>query len=181
VYLACGLFFCLIAPDIVWNVRMDDTDAATTYRRHLARIGGIGFSRYPLAFFHRDLVEWLEPRLTGRRFVDYIEEYETMNPILGLLLLGSVAAVAFRPALARGRARPFFLILFGLVFGFFTLMIPSDQTFLDPVSWAWVDSTLIPAVILAGACLAAASLLWRIVLWPTAFAGILLAVERITS
>jgi hypothetical protein len=103
-----------------------------------------------------------------------------MNPVMGLLLLGAVAAVAWRPALGRPIA-PHLLILFGVVFTFFTLISPSDQERLDTVSWQWVDVTMFPSVILASACLAAASVRWRLLLWSGAIAAMVFAVVRMTA
>jgi 4-amino-4-deoxy-L-arabinose transferase-like glycosyltransferase len=180
VYLALALLLALTAPDIVWNVTTGADPDKTTYGDHLARVGGIGFSPYPLAFFGRDTVRWLRLVLTGRRFSDYTPEYETMNPVLGLLLLGASAAAMFRPGLA-GPAGRYLLILFGTVFGFFLLMRPGDQEELDPVSWSWVDMSLFPAVVLTGACLATASPRWRLALWPVACAAMLWAVVRMLA
>jgi hypothetical protein len=61
------------------------------------------------------------------------------------------------------------LLLFWGVFGFFTLIKKgSPPGRLDPVSWIWVESTLVPASILAGAWLAALSGRLRVAVWAIA-------------
>jgi hypothetical protein len=65
--------------------------------------------------------------------------------------------------------------LFWGVFGFFALIARGSPAGLDPVSWVWVDVTLIPAVILTGAHLAGASGKARVVAAATAAAALLYA------
>jgi hypothetical protein len=64
-------------------------------------------------------------------------------------------------------------VMFWFVFGFFTFMkrgTPPGR--LDPVSWIWVEATIIPAVILASAGLASATGAWRIGAWTVAGAAL---------
>jgi hypothetical protein len=93
-----------------------------------------------------------------------------MHPALGLLLLGSVV-LATIGRLGGAPARGMLLVLFWGVFGFFTLIErgnPSGR--LDPVSWIWVESTLVPSAILAGGCLAAVPGRLRAAAWTLAAA-----------
>jgi 4-amino-4-deoxy-L-arabinose transferase-like glycosyltransferase len=162
VYLAVGLFFLLIAPDIYWNLTTSRGGAQRTYADHLGRIGGLGFSPYPLAFFFGKEFGGTYASWTGTEFHDTLEEYHTMNPGSGLVLLGAVFAVALGPRVVNPM-RSFLLAAFGVLFGFFLFMRPgdvvelSDSLNLVPVSWAWVDMTLPVAAILAGAFLGTGS------------------------
>ena len=165
-YAACALFVLLIAPDVAWNAAADaETDRVTygnrdapqaTYARHLQRIGGLGVSPYPLMFYGRSAVIPAYQRVTGRTLDDNTSEYRSMHPLLGILLLGSVAYAlsAGRPGHDAGR---FLLLYFCLVFGGFSLIRPGNPDGLDPVSWIWVDATMIPAAVMAGAALSTAS------------------------
>jgi 4-amino-4-deoxy-L-arabinose transferase-like glycosyltransferase len=177
VYLACVLFFVMIGPDVYWNMTMNRETARipygtqeagyANYRSHLQRIGGIGLSPYPSMFYARSAVKSLYLVVTGQELRDETPEYRSMNPVLGLVLLGSVLMVTFRPRL-RHDMRRFLLIWFWFVFGLFTLIARGDPPGrLDPVSWIWVESTIIPAVILAGAVLAGATGKWRMLAWAT--------------
>ncbi len=74
-----------------------------------------------------------------------------MNPLLGLILFGGVAAAAAGRASAK--IRPLLLNFSGAVFGFFPLIRPGHPSMdLDPVVWGWVDMTLLPAALLTGGC-----------------------------
>ena len=156
VYLACGLFLLIIAPDLAWNAAAGEETRQATYGDHLQRIGGLGYSPYPVVFYARSIVGWLHPLVTGRPLVDATAEYLSMNPLFGALLLGSVlATLVRRPVLPSSR---FLLLLFVVVFGFFSAIRPGGSPKdLDPVSWIWVDVTMFPAVILAGALLTRAA------------------------
>ena len=179
VYLA-GFVFCLvIGPDLFWNLTTnretavvtygDQTALQATYRTQLQRIGGIGFSPYPSMFYARGAVRSLYLRITGSELKDETPEYHAMNPALGVLLVGAVLVTTFGRA-GRDHLRGFLLLLFWGVFGFFTLIKKGDPPGrLDPVSWIWVEVTIIPAVILAGARLAGATGKSRIAVW--AFGG----------
>jgi len=180
VYLACALFFLVIAPDLLWNVRAAEDIGQATYADHLQRIGGLGFSPYPLMFFARDVTKWVYRFITGTALLDPTAEYWSMNPALGVLLLGSVlVATIGRRAADSSR---FLLLLFWCVFGFFTSIRPGDPSKnLDPASWIWVDVTLFPTVILAGALLADARGRRRVVTWTVACAAMLYAGAQIVG
>lgn len=175
VYLAGATFLLVIGPDLFWNLNTDPETARVTYgtqavgqatySAHLQRIGGLGFSPYPSMFYGRSAVRSLHLLITGRVLTDETPEYPAMNPALGVLLLGAVVITTFRPA-GRGHIGGFLLLLFWGVFGFFTLIEKgSPPGRLDPVSWIWVEVTIIPAVILAGARLAGATGRVHIAAW----------------
>ena len=185
VYLACITFALLIAPDVLWNLQANRETARvaysaqpvgqSTYRSHLARIGGIGFSPYPLMFYGRRAVQASSVVLTGRELPDETPEYQAMNPALGLLLLAGVVLTTLRRA-GRDPLGGFLLIAFWFVFGLFTLIARGESTGrLDPVSWIWVESTLPAAVILTGARLAEAIGTTRRIAWTLAGAALLYA------
>ena len=163
-YLACVAFLLVISPDLYWNLTTDRETARvpysevpvgySTYQSHLERIGGLGFSVYPTAFYAREAVKPLYRLATGDELLDDTPEYESMTPALGVLLLAAVLLTTFRPA-SRDSLRRFLLLWFWGIFGFFTLVARgSPPGRLDPVSWIWVEGTMFPAVILAGAWLA---------------------------
>ena len=178
VYLACAVFFLLIAPDIYWNVTADPSIARVTYGNrdvaqatywsYFQRIGLIAFSLYPVMFYARSTVSSVYLFITGGELDDNTPEYHSMNPAIGLVLLGAVLVTTFR-AVPRDHIRRFLLILFWGVFGFFTVIRKGDSPGLDPISWVWVDVTMIPAVVIAGASLARATGRSRILTW--AFSG----------
>jgi 4-amino-4-deoxy-L-arabinose transferase-like glycosyltransferase len=186
-YLACALFALVIAPDLVWNLRTDPETARVaysgeavgqaTYTAHLQRVGGLGVSPYPTMFYGKRAVISLHELVTGTPLTDNTPEYESVNPMLGVVLLGSVLLTVFRPS-ARDQVRPFLLFMALGIFGFFTLIEQGDPPYrLDPVSWVWVETTLIPAVILAGARLAGAAGRWRIAAWALGTVGLLYALD----
>jgi hypothetical protein len=173
-YLACVLFAAVIAPDVYWNMTTDREIARipyseagvgyATYQSHLERIGGVGFSLYPTVFYARDAVMPLYRLATGEELRDETAEYDSMNPVLGVLLVSAVIITTFRPA-ARDDLRRFLLLWFWGIFGFFTLIARGDPPGrLDPVSWIWVEGTMFPAVILGGAWLAGLTRQPRLVL-----------------
>jgi 4-amino-4-deoxy-L-arabinose transferase-like glycosyltransferase len=159
-YLAAALFAGVIAADVVWNaeaspavnrVTYGNRDAAqATYASHLKRIGGVGLSVYPLAFYGHDTTMAVYHAVTGEEMDDNTPEYRSMNLAFGLVLVASVLVTTVRPA-AADPLQPFLLIAFWTVFAFFTLMRRGDSPGLDPVSWIWVDVTMIPAAVMAGA------------------------------
>jgi 4-amino-4-deoxy-L-arabinose transferase-like glycosyltransferase len=186
-YLACALFALVIAPDVVWNARADPETARVaytgqevgqaTYRAHLQRVGGFGVSPYPAMFYGKDAVIALHGLVTGRALIDNTPEYTSVNPLLGLVLVASVLVAAFRRS-ERNAVQPLLLFMALGIFGFFTLIAPGDPPYrLDPVSWVWVETTLVPAVVLAGARLAGAAGRWRTAAWALAALGILYAVD----
>jgi hypothetical protein len=97
-----------------------------------------------------------------------------MNPALGLLLLAGVVLTTVRPA--RDPLAGFLLIAFWFVFGLFTMIAKGESTGrLDPVSWIWVESTLVPAVILTGARLGEATGTMRRAVWTLGGAALIYA------
>jgi 4-amino-4-deoxy-L-arabinose transferase-like glycosyltransferase len=185
VYLAALLCAAVVLPDLYWNLTTDRETARATYRdesvgyatygSHLERIGGIGVSPYPLMFYTRTAVIPLHRELTGRELRDDTPEYPSMNPLLGLLLLAGVAWTTIRAF--GGEPRPWALLLvFWGVFGFFTVIRPgSPPGRLDPVSWIWVEATMVPAVVMTGAVLARQLGARRRVAWALAVLVLLYA------
>jgi 4-amino-4-deoxy-L-arabinose transferase-like glycosyltransferase len=176
-YAACALFALLIAPDVLWNLRANpDVDRVTygnraapqaTYASHFKRIGGLGLSPYPLMFYARQPVSALSELLTGGPLDDNTPEYRSMNPALGVLLLGAVLLTTLRSA-GPDTLRGFLLLAFWCTFGFFLSIRRGDSPGLDPVSWIWVDATMVPAAVMAGARMAEASGRGRLALWSGA-------------
>jgi 4-amino-4-deoxy-L-arabinose transferase-like glycosyltransferase len=184
-YLAAAAFALVIAPDVYWNATTN-TDTArvaynssvsqASYLNHLKRIGGIGLSPYPTMFYAKDVVMAISRRVTGSELRDETPEYRSMNPALGALLVGAALLTWLRPS-GHDALRTCLLLMFWGVFGFFTLIKRgSPPGRLDPVSWIWVESTLFPAVALAGAQLAGARGAWRVATWTFAAAALAYAV-----
>jgi 4-amino-4-deoxy-L-arabinose transferase-like glycosyltransferase len=181
-YLAAATFALVIAPDLVWNATMNADTARVSYNRdvgqanylnHLKRIGGVGFSPYPSMFYARSAVMALSRRVTGTELRDETPEYHSMNPALGGLLVGAALLTLVRRPAGADAMRTFLLVMFWGVFGFFTLIKKgSPPGRLDPVSWIWVESSLFPAVALAGAWLADVRGGWRIAAWSGAAAAL---------
>jgi 4-amino-4-deoxy-L-arabinose transferase-like glycosyltransferase len=178
VYLACAAYVLVISPDIVWNLRANPDTATVTYNNqtvgqatyaaHLRRIGGLGLSPYPSMFYLRSIVKSLYRRVIGTELKDETTEYWSMNPAIGVVLLGAVLATTLRSP-RRDQLRMFLLVMFWAIFGFFTLISRGDPPGrLDPVSWIWVEVTIVPAIVLAGARLADFSGTWRILAWGLA-------------
>jgi 4-amino-4-deoxy-L-arabinose transferase-like glycosyltransferase len=154
-YGAALLFLVLVAPDVAWNLATRGSDEVT-YADHFERIGGLGISVYPLAFYARSLTNVLPQSL----FMDFAPEYETMNVVLGFSLLGAVTFATW-PLRAADPLRRVLLTAFWLIFGFFTFIRKGDPgKGLDPVAWFWVEMTLLPAVIIAGQRLATLPTRW---------------------
>jgi 4-amino-4-deoxy-L-arabinose transferase-like glycosyltransferase len=184
-YLACAVFVLVISPDLFWNAK---TDSATvlvtygdrpalqaTYGSHLRRLGGLGLSPYPAMFYAHAVVRALHLRLTGQPLYDETPEYAAMNAAVGALLLAAVLVTTVR---RRGRSPigVFLLIAFWGLFGFFTLIKKGDPPGrLAPVSWMWVEMTLVPAVVLAGGALAGVTGKWRIAVWACGAGALLYA------
>jgi 4-amino-4-deoxy-L-arabinose transferase-like glycosyltransferase len=192
VYLACVIWFLVVVPDIVWNMRADAATAKVTYNNqtvgqasyasHLKRIGGLGVSLYPSLFYLRSTIRSSYLQITGRPLRDNTPEYESVNPAIGVLLIVGVVATTIRLR-GRDQLRIFLVLMFWGIFGFFTMIRPGDPGGrLDSVSWIWVETTMIAAVVLAGARLAGVSETWRGPAWGVtgaalmwACAGLLLA------
>jgi 4-amino-4-deoxy-L-arabinose transferase-like glycosyltransferase len=162
-YLASVLFVACIAPDVYWNFETraerlvyysgQETRQAT-YGDHFRRFGGVALSPYPAMFYVKPLASAVTRRLTGVTPQDFTPEYRSVNPLLGVVLLTAVVLTAFA---GRGRddLQRFLLIQFAFVFAFFSVIAPGNPPGrLDAVSWIWVESTMLPAVILTGARLA---------------------------
>lgn len=190
VYFAVVAFLLVIAPDIYWNATTNRETARVTYHAapvgyatylsHLERVGGIGFSPYPMMFYARPAIKAVYVHSTGRELIDETPEYPSVNPALGVLLLGAVLITTIRPAL-RADVSAFLLLMFWGIFGFFTVIARGDPPGrLDPVSWIWVEVTLIPAVILTGARLADVREPWLVAAWTFA-AGVLLYASRLPA
>jgi 4-amino-4-deoxy-L-arabinose transferase-like glycosyltransferase len=171
IYLACVTYILVISPDIAWNLRAspettvtynDRTVAQATYASHLRRIGGLGLSPYPSMFYLRPTLNRVYLRLTGNELKDETAEYWSVNLAIGVLLLAAVLVTTLR--VTNGdQLRIFLLVMFWAIFGFFTVIKRGTVTGrLDPVSWIWVETTLVPAVVVAGARLADVSVKWRV-------------------
>jgi 4-amino-4-deoxy-L-arabinose transferase-like glycosyltransferase len=189
IYLACAAYALIISPDIMWNLRAnaetrtvtynDRTVGQATYATHLRRIGGLGFSPYPAMFYLRPTVKALALGLTGNELKDETQEYWSVNIAIGVLLLGAVLATTLRTA-SRDQLQVFLLVMFWAIFGFFTLIKRGAVTGrLDPVSWIWVEVTIVPAVMMAGARLADVSGKWRSPAWAVAAAALVWACTRL--
>jgi hypothetical protein len=128
-------------------------------------------------FYGRSVVLSVYPLISGQPLVDRTAEYLSMNPALGIVLLGAVLVTTFRwPAADSSR---FLVLLFWGVFGFFSSILPGDTPKdLDPVSWIWVDVTMFAAVILAGALLAQATGRFQKAAWTLAGSALMYAVVQ---
>jgi hypothetical protein len=72
--------------------------------------------------------------------------------------------------------RIFLVVMFWAIFGFFTVIRRGDPPGrLDPVSWIWVEITIVPAIVLAGARLSEVSGKWRGVVWTAAVLALVTA------
>ncbi len=182
-YVACVVFALMISPDVFWNLTANpeiakvdysgQVSSQATYLSHLERVGGLGFSLYPAMFYGRDVVRGAYARVTGAELLDDTPEYQSMNPALGVVLLVAVLLTTFRRSLSGDGGRGFLLFAFWGIFLFFTFIAKGNPPGrLAPVSWMWVDATLIPAVVFAGARLDDVPNVWRIPTWV--FSGIAL-------
>jgi 4-amino-4-deoxy-L-arabinose transferase-like glycosyltransferase len=184
-YLAALVFAVVIAPDVAWNLMArPDVDRVTygsrdapqaTYANHLKRIGGVGLSLYPLAFYGHDVTMAAYHATTGRDMDDNTPEYAAMNVAIGAVLVASVLFMTVVPPVADPLQR-FLLIAFWTVFGVFTLIRRGESSGLDPVSWLWVDITMIPAAVMAGAVVTRLAGLGRVAAWLVIGAGATYAV-----
>lgn len=180
IYLAAALFALVIGPDLLWNLRAREGLQQATYGDHLQRIGGLGVSPYPFMFYGRDVVQWLHTLVTGEAVVDPTPEYRSMNLGIGALLLGAVVMATGRSTAPVSRR--FLVLLFWGVFGFFASIRPGGSPKdLDPASWIWVDVTLLPTVMLAGAMLAGAEGRVRVATWALAGAAMIYAAAGIVG
>jgi 4-amino-4-deoxy-L-arabinose transferase-like glycosyltransferase len=189
IYLACITYILVLSPDILWNLRTNPDTATVsynnqtvgqaTYAAHLRRIGGLGLSPYPSMFYLRRGVQRLHVGLTGTALRDETTEYFSMNTAIGLLLLGAVLATVARIK-DRDQLRVFLLVMFCAIFGFFTLIKRgSPPGRLDPVSWIWVEVTIVPAIAMAGARLADVTGKWRGLAWTSAALALIVACAQL--
>jgi len=186
-YAACLVFAAMLAPDLYWNMTTNrETARATygkeavgyaTYQSHLQRIGGLGFSPYPAMFYARGPVMSLHQALTGTELRDETPEYHSLDPGLGALLVGAVVVTTL--GRRRDDLQRFLLILFWGLFGFFTLIRKGAPEGLDSVSWIWVDTTMIPAIVLTAAMLARATGRTAAALWTAAGLSLAVSVLRV--
>jgi 4-amino-4-deoxy-L-arabinose transferase-like glycosyltransferase len=180
-YLASVLFLVCLAPDLYWNLSTkserlvyysgQETRQAT-YFDHLRRFGGLSISPYPAMFYAKPLAQATAAAISGEVPPDFTPEYRSLNPALGLLLLAAVGVTATARR-ARDDLQRFLLIQFGFVFLFFMVIQPGNPPGrLDAASWIWVETTILPAAILAAARLAEPASWRRTMLWSVA-AGLL--------
>lgn len=185
VYLACAAFVLVITPDVLWNVRTDPRTARvayidqpvthSTYRNHLARVGGLGLSPYPAMFYGREVVQAAHVAATGRLIQDDTPEYRSVNPAIGILLLAGVILTTARRS-TRNEFGGLLVVAFWFVFLFFTLIKRGESVGrLDAASWIWVESTLIPATLMTGARLADLSGATRAIAWAYSAAVLMYA------
>lgn len=184
-YLAAAVFALVISPDVVWNIRTypeevlvhysDQTAVQATYANHLRRVGGLGFSPYPSMFYARPVVLSAYQAVTGEELKDETREYSSLNPVLGALLVGAVLLATFRPR-RRDALHVFLVLLFWVVFGVFTLIKKGDPPGrLDPVSWIWVEVSMLPAIVMAATRLADAAGRGRTLSWAVAGGALVFA------
>jgi 4-amino-4-deoxy-L-arabinose transferase-like glycosyltransferase len=189
VYLAIATYVLVITPDIAWNLRTNPDTATVTYNNqthgqatyaaHLRRVGGLGLSPYPSMFYFRGPVTALYARVTGSELKDETTEYWSVNSAIGALLVGAVVVTTVRGA-SPDQLRLFLLVMFWGIFTFFTLIKKGDPPGrLDPVSWIWVEVTIIPAIILAAARLGDLTGRWRVLSWTFATLALVTACVRL--
>ena len=189
VYLAIATYALVIAPDVAWNLRAnpdtatvtynDQTHGQATYAAHLRRVGGLGLSPYPSMFYFRSPLRSVYAAVTGTELKDETTEYWSVNWAIGALLVGAVVATTVRWA-SPDQLRIFLLTMFWAIFTFFTLIKKGDPPGrLDPVSWIWVEITIIPAIILTGARLVDFTGKWRLLTWTFAAAALVTACVRL--
>jgi len=171
------LFGVLIVPDLLWNVLGSPTKEQVTYLDHFARVGGFGFSPYALMFFARDWTLSAYEVLLNRPLFDSLDEYSSMNGVLGLFLLAAVVLMSLKSRRADPGTRLLIAVFWWFVL-FFCLITPGQTKRLDPVSWTWVDAVLYPATALSGALLADSLRLKKSILVFLAAVGMTVAVAR---
>lgn len=191
VYLAVATYVLVITPDIAWNLRTNPDTATVTYNNqthgqatyaaHLRRVGGLGLSPYPSMFYFRGPVSALYARVTGSELKDETTEYWSVNSAIGALLVGAVVVTTVRGA-SPDQLRLFLLVMFWGIFTFFTMIKKGDPPGrLDPVSWIWVEVTIIPAIILAAARLGELTGRWRVLSWTFATLVLVTACVRLVA
>jgi len=187
-YLAAVLFVLIVAPDLWWNAVTDpDTAhvtysgpyvAQSTYAAHLRRVGGFGLSPYPAMFYAREPVTAVLKWVSGQEVPD-VAGYPALNPVLGILLVVAVLATTLGQG-PRDRERRLFLALAWGVFVFFTVIRKGDPpNRLSSVSWLWVESTLIPAVVMGGAWLSTLRGRWCVTVWSVSALALFYATDSL--
>ena len=175
-YIALLFFIIVITPDLYWNLTRQPTEGsqAATIGDHFSRVGKLGFNRHYILFYGRDVVRAIYS-FVGWELGDNAEEYPTMNPLFGVILLGGVLIVTFQNK-QHDHILKFLVLLFWTIFGFFTLLRPGTPSRnLDPVVWFWVDLTLLAAVLLVGYYLSRLQGKWRLLSYATTGAAALYA------
>ena len=180
-YLASVLFVACISPDLYWNLETKSERLVNyageevrqaTYTDHFRRFGGVSLSPYPAMFYVKPVAQAAARQLTGETPPDYTREYRSVGPLLGAVLLTAVVFTAARWR-ARDDLQRFLAIQFAFVFLFFSVIQPGNPPGrLDAVSWIWVETTMLPAVVLTGARLAGTAGWTRRASW--AIVGVLL-------
>lgn len=179
-YLALALFLIVISPDLYWNLARGATSGGEYgYTDHLSRFGGVAVSLEPLTFFLRALVRRVVAAFGGE-FVDPMPEYRAMNPLIGSILLGSVALTtlaAIRSRRSRFSTTMPLLLTFWCVFLFFVFLKTSSApgSDADRVSWIWCDLALVPAALIFGHTMATLGAGKRRAMAIAAVAGIAIA------
>ena len=189
VYLAIATYALLIAPDVAWNMRTNPDTATVTYNQqthgqatyaaHFRRVGGLGLSPYPSMFYFRSPLRSVYASVTGTELKDETTEYWSVNWAIGALLVGAVLVTTVRST-GPDQQRIFLLVMFWGIFTFFSLIKKGDPPGrLDPVSWIWVEITIIPASILAAARLSDLRGKWCHLGWVFAAAALVTACVRL--
>ncbi|MCD4779814.1 MAG: glycosyltransferase family 39 protein [Candidatus Omnitrophica bacterium] len=150
IYFAALIFFVVISPDICFNItnQTPDHDGLVNYLDHFKRIGRIGFSIHPFAFYFSDFYNGL---LTPRGLWENMSpEYPAPNGFWGFLCF---AGTIFALFVKKQPLEKILLIIFFLVFGIllFLTWVPDDPVWeagLVKVEWVWCAITLIPALLL---------------------------------
>jgi hypothetical protein len=180
-YLAALLGLIVLLPDLLWNLLYSQA-GEVTYLSHLERSGGIGFNKHYLLFFFRDAIADVY-RVFEWTLHDDLSEYVTMNALFGSLLFGATVIWTWRftrrPSSREDSVLLTLLALFWVVFLVFTLMAPGTSDRLDNRAWLWVDLTLIPAAVFAGALIGEPTNKWRHAMSVVAAAAALYAVAHI--
>jgi 4-amino-4-deoxy-L-arabinose transferase-like glycosyltransferase len=177
-YGACAVWLLLISPHLYSNLTTtpgtlvhygDQPANQATYSSHFKRLGGVGLSPYPFMFYARETTMSVYQRIRRKPLKDETEEYRSMNPVLGLGLLAAALVSLFKKSSGDDGVRPALLWLFWGIFLFFVAIKKGDPPGrLDPASWIWVESTMFPASVLAGARLAELTRWRRAAAWTVA-------------
>jgi len=161
-YIAAGLGFAIVLPDLFWNFFNWDKG----YGLHTGRIAGLGFNRHFFLFFGRDLIAKISQAL-GRFLADPAKEYPAMNALWGAIVIGSAlfAIVKWRKLQPIGRL---VTIFFWCILLFFMLGKPGQtqyivetQLLVDSKAWFWVDQVLIGSSVLVAWSISSLTGRWK--------------------